>query len=175
MADQNYGDSQQAVQVFYDPAAVISSRLVPGLDLASVAGTWLVSLSAGSNRYTVTGIGVACAGSSTAAAVLRVAKYPSWAGSGEILGTASLDAMYSLDVSRIAVSVDLLPGEVLAVQSQSGSGTVSITFDGYTSNFGSTEGEVEKPSGGKVINVTGVPEITPVVLIAELPEESGDE
>jgi ABC-type phosphonate transport system ATPase subunit len=83
--------------------------------------------------------------------------------------------MVAADISRIAVSVDLLPGEVLAIQSESGSGTVAITFDGFTSNFGPTEGEVEKSSGGKVINLTGDAEsVTPVVLITE-PEESGDE
>ena len=81
------------------------------------------------------------------------------------------------DVARVAVSIDLIPGEVCFITSYgNGVGSMAITFDGFTSQFGSTEGEVEKSGGGKVINITGAAEsVTPVVLMADAPAGGSDE
>ena len=177
MADQNYGDSQQAVQVFYPATATQGTNLQQEVAVSGSPGDRLASLLAGSNRYTATSVSFIYLGNVSGAVVsVNKALNPSGAGFSS-LGSISLPSGTTGDVARCALAIDLLPGEtcILTLES-SGTGSVSITFDGYTSSFGPTEGEVEKPSGSKVINVTGeAGEITPVVLIADLPEESGDE
>ena len=179
MADQNYGDSQQAVQVFYPATATQGTNLVPASDISEVGR--MASVVAGSNRYTVTSISFAPVSSGDFANFsCSICKSSSIAGLTQTLGGIPLGAFAddsAGNVFRVAVAIDLLPGEVCFVVrgGTASAGSVSITFDGYTSNFGPIEGEVEKPSGSKVINVTGEAEITPVVLIADVPEESGDE
>ena len=182
MADQNYGDSQQAVQVFYPTTATPGANLVPVIEL-SVAGR-IASIVAGSNRYTVTSIGLAVdsatfTGSTSVAVAVYKAAYAT--GSSVALGNIKLPDMVKGDVARVAVSIDLLPGEVCFLSSGGYAvGTVAITFDGFTSQFGSTEGEIDKPTAldgtKRVINLTGdASDITPVVRIADLSEEGGDE
>ena len=158
MADQNYGDAQQAVQVFYAASASPGVNLVPVLD-SSTTGRH-ASLVAGSNRYTVTSIAFAVTsatftGSSSSA--YSISKSASAAGDTVALGNIKLPSMSKGDVARCQVALDLLPGEVCFLTSYgNGAGDLSITFDGYTSNFAPTEGEVEKPSGSKVINLPAI-------------------
>ena len=148
MADQNYGNAQQVVQVFYPATATPGANLVPVIDM-SVTGR-IASIIAGSNRYTVTSIGIGVdsttfTGSTSVAIAVYKAAYAT--GSSVALGNIKLPDMVQGDVARVAVSIDLLPGEVCFLNSGGYAvGTAAITFDGFTSQFGSTEGETDKPT-----------------------------
>ena len=110
MADQNYGNAQQAVQVFYDPAAVQGVNLVPAVDSATTGRH--ASIVAGSNRYTVT-------------SVAFTVTTTTFTGSGSL----------AYSIAKAATPTG-----------------PTITFDGFTSQFGPIEGEVTKDQG-KVINL----------------------
>lgn len=154
MADQNYGNAQQAVQVFYDPAAVQGVNLVPAVDSATTGRH--ASIVAGSNRYTVTSVAFTVTTNTftgSGSLAYSIAKAATPTGPTAPLGNFVLSDMVKGDVARCQLQVELLPGEVCFLTSYGNCvGSLSITFDGFTSQFGPIEGEVTKDQG-KVINL----------------------
>ena len=168
MSDQSYADSQPIVQL--TTTATPGANLVPVIDISTTG--YVASVVAGPNRYTVTGV---CATSASTIAgnayiELFLGTSPT-AGASNSLGKLDLIPTSSVgNVFRCKTSIDLLPGQVLLMQiAGTGTGNITLGVEGYGSQFGSTEGEVDKPgSTSKVINADPDPAIEAVVRSAPL-------
>tara|TARA_B100001250_G_scaffold282370_1_gene244583 strand:+ start:167 stop:637 length:471 start_codon:yes stop_codon:yes gene_type:complete len=153
MADQSYAESQPIVQL--TTTATEGTNLVPVIDISTTG--YVASVIAGPNRYTVTGVCATSASTITGNGYIEIFLGTSpTAGASNSLGKLDLTPTSSVgNVFRCETNIDLLPGQVLLMQIYgTGTGDITIGVEGYGSQFGPTEGEVDKPgSTSKVFNV----------------------
>ena len=144
MSDQSYADSG-GVQIFH--AGTPNDILVPEVDLTATGspnGTRLLTAVAGTNRYTVTSVGMAFTEALVGARSLIGQVIP--VGGGTALNTFYFDlaegGLSSGSVLRRAISIDVLPGQAFLIGTSSGNASAGagvILIEGYSSGFGPVE------------------------------------